>query len=263
MNPLSETLQQTTSGMTDAGVLLDFAAITLEEMDEVKMMNRFDSKFFLSKQMLQQVLEAVKSDYFILETAGTRIQSYDTIYFDTADDRFYLAHHNGRSNRMKLRKREYSDSGSVFLEIKKKNNKGITSKKRMAISGFGKELSDDESLFIKRNVNLNGDTLEAKFGSRFKRITLVSKTLDERCTIDLDLHFNSYSAGKSDLKDFAVAELKQEKQYARSKLAQVLKEYKIQRQPFSKYCFGRALNESDLKSNVFKAGIQQLRNQIK
>lgn len=259
----SETQQNTDSGLIDTGVLLDFDAISLEEMDKVKMMNRFDSKFFLSKQMLQQVLEAVKSDYFILETAGTRIQSYNTIYFDTADDRFYLEHHNGRSNRMKLRKREYSDSGRVFLEIKKKNNKGFTSKKRMEIPGLEKALSDDETHFVKRNTRLNGDTLEAKFGSRFKRITLVSKNFDERCTIDLDLHFNSYSAQKSDLKDFAVAELKQEKQYSRSKLAQVLKEYKIQRQPFSKYCFGRALNESDLKSNVFKAGIQQLKNQIK
>ena len=259
----SETLHHLTpASQAYTEVLKDFDPISLEEMDTVKMLNRFDSKFILNKDILKKVLEAVSHDYFVLETAGTRVQSYNTIYFDTPDDRFYMEHHNGRSTRMKLRKREYVDSGIVFLEIKKKDNKGLTSKERMEVPCLENGLSEAETHFVKSHAKLNGVKLESKFGSRFKRITLVSKNFDERCTIDIELHFHSYSADKSDMNELVVAELKQERQYLRSKLAQVFKEYKAPRQPFSKYCFGRAINEIDLKSNVFKSGIRQIKNQI-
>ena len=263
MNPSLETLHQTPAVTVISEMLTDFKSISLNEMDRVLFLTRFDSKYFINTDLLQQILEAVKDDYFVLETAGKRIQSYETIYFDTSNDRFYLEHHNGRSTRMKLRKREYSDSGIVFLEIKKKNNKGQISKKRMEISGLGSDLSPEEIAFVKKNTNLNGDKLEAKFESTFKRITLVSKNFDERCTIDLDLRFNSYSAEKSDLKGLVIAELKQDRQFLRSKMAAILKEHKLQKISFSKYCFGRAINEGDLKSNVFKPGIRQIKNQLK
>lgn len=258
----SETLHLSISGMIDTGVLNDFDSISLQEMDTITMMNRFDSKFFLTKNVLLNVLEDIKDDYYVLEIANTRVQSYNTIYFDTPDDKFYLAHHNGSSNRIKLRKREYSDSGIAFLEIKQKNNKGITRKKRMEIPYFDKDLSDNEISFLKKNTNLNGDKLLPKFENRFKRITLVSKKMDERCTIDLDMQFHSYSIKKSYLEEIVIAELKQEKQNMRSKLARILKENRIYTQPFSKYCLGRAINETNLKSNMFKPGIQQIKDHL-
>lgn len=265
MMPYFETLKQTHTQAPFARleILHDFDAISLKEMDEVRMMNRFDSKFLLKKELLERILEEIKDDYFVLEAAGTRIQSYNTIYYDTSDDRFYLEHHNGYTRRMKLRKREYSDSGDVFLEIKLKNNKGQTRKKRMETTGLDKILSEEETIFIKQNTSLNGEKLEPKFNSWFKRITLVSKKFDERCTIDTDLHFHSYCAEKSDLQDMVIVELKQERQNVRSKLAVVLKENKVYKQAFSKYCLGRALNESSLKSNVFKEGLAQIKSQLK
>lgn len=258
----SETLQMTPTGSFDVEVLNDFESISLQEMDAVKMMNRFDSKFFLTRNVLLNVLEAIKEDYYVLEISDTRVQSYNTIYFDTQDDKFYLAHHNGSSNRIKLRKREYSDSGIAFLEIKQKNNKGITKKKRMKISHLDKDLSEKEIHFLKENTNLNGDKLLPKFGNRFKRITLVSKKMDERCTIDLDLQFHSYSIKKSHLEEIVIVELKQEKQNLRTKLSLILKENRIYTQSFSKYCLGRAMNETGLKSNMFKPGIQQIKSHL-
>lgn len=245
------------------GILNDFESISLEKMDEVRMMKRYDSKFFISEEMLKSVLKDITNDYFVLEIAGTKIQSYNTVYYDTPDNRFYLDHHNGYSKRMKLRKREYSDSGTVFLEVKEKNNKGETRKKRMETNSLKKGLSEEETRFVKQNTNLKGVKLEPKFNSRFKRITLVSKRLDERCTIDIELHFNSYGAEKNDLTHMAIVELKQNQQFIRSKLARVLKENKVYKLPFSKYCLGRALNEEGLKNNVFKPEIQEIKNQIK
>lgn len=260
MTPQFETLQQIPA--PDLEILDNFDAISLEEMDEVRMMNRLDSKFLLSKEVLVRILEEIKEDYFVLEIANTRVQSYNTIYFDTPDNKLYLAHHNGSSNRIKLRKREYSDSGITFLEIKQKNNKGVTMKKRMKISSFDKDLSDSEIRFFKKNTDLNGDKLVPKFGNRFKRITLVSKEMNERCTIDLDLRFHSYSINESNLEEIVIAELKQEKRNLRSKLADVLRKNRIYNQSFSKYCLGRAINETDLKSNKFKPEIRQIQDHL-
>ena len=61
---------------------------------------------------------------------GKLIHDYKSLYYDTEDWKFYLDHHNGRVNRNKIRFREYVGSKLTFLEIKLKNNKGKTIKKR-------------------------------------------------------------------------------------------------------------------------------------
>ena len=258
----SETLHIHSDSQVVTGLLNDFDPISLDEMDGVKMMRRFDSKYVMNIEILNRLLKAVQGDYCVLEVSGKRIQSYHTVYYDTPDNRFYLSHHNGLGNRIKLRKREYTDSGLVFLEIKLRNNKGEIRKKRMLVRDLDEGLSDEQRTFIQKHSTLNGDKLEAKFISRFKRITLVSKKLDERCTIDMDLHFHSFSGEKSDLKNLIVAELKQRDQKMKSKLARVLKENRVYKQSFSKYCIGRAMNENDLKSNLFKPELQQIKNKF-
>ena len=69
----------------------------------------------------------------ILQIDGKRKHDYKSLYFDTEDRKFYNDHHNQRVNRYKVRYREYVDSGLVFLEIKCKNNKGKTIKKRLML----------------------------------------------------------------------------------------------------------------------------------
>lgn len=234
-------------------------SISLSEMNEVRLLNRFDSKYCFNKRELGDILREISDDYFVLEVDGTRIQSYKTIYYDTPGDRFYLDHHNGYSNRIKLRKRAYLNSDLVFLEVKRKNNKGKTSKKRMQIEEFRANLGHEENSFVQRNADLNGDLLEVKYGNMFKRITLVSKDLKERCTIDTDLIFDSFDVKTHRFNEMVIAELKQERVGQRSKLAEVLRSHKIYRQGFSKYCMGRAMNEKGLKTNLFKAELLKIK----
>lgn len=132
----------------------------------------------------------------------------------------------------------------------------------MKIGSLDKGLTDQEFRFLRQNSDLNGYELDPKFHSRFKRITMVSKKFDERCTIDIDLHFKSFNGEKCDFKNMAIVELKQDRQNLRSKIARVLRDKRAYNQSFSKYCIGRALNETELKSNVFKPEILQIRNQF-
>ena len=100
-------------------VTQQFDAISLNEMNEVALLNRFDSKYQLSVSKLYEVLKAIKNKYYILEINGKRIHSYQTMYYDTGADTLYTNHHNGKLNRMKIRKRAYMDSGLVFSGDKK------------------------------------------------------------------------------------------------------------------------------------------------
>lgn len=257
-----EILSEAPSYAIFSDVLSEFENISLHQMDKVKLMNRFDSKFCLTSDELISIFDEIKNDYFVLDVEGIRCQKYNSIYYDTHDDMFYVSHHNGRANRMKLRKREYTESGIVFLEIKHKNNKGKTHKTRMLVDSLDPELSKVEDDFVRKHIQADLSQLSAKFGTSFRRITLVNKNFDERCTIDTDLCFRSFRTGAVTCKDFAIIEMKRDGRKARTKLANILKEKGIYKQNFSKYCIGRAMNETDLKRNQFKFILMKMKKQF-
>ena len=96
-------------------ILTGFNPISLAEMDEVKLMNRSDTKFVFSQKTLLNILPLIQSFYKVLEVDGVRLSSYKSLYYDTDDFQFYHQHHNGKTNRNKVRFREYVDSGLTFL----------------------------------------------------------------------------------------------------------------------------------------------------
>ena len=78
-----------------------------------------------------EILDRIHDRYFVQFNEGRRIADYNTLYYDTPDLKMYIAHHDRKLNRQKLRARIYVDSGIAFCEVKNKNNKGRTKKKRI------------------------------------------------------------------------------------------------------------------------------------
>ena len=109
-----------------------FIPIQLEQMDQVKLMNRIDQKFWFHEARLQHILDSVQSHYYVLDIEDQTEFPYSSTYYDTPENRMYTKHHNGNLNRYKIRRRSYLSSGISFMEIKFKNNKGRTNKKRIA-----------------------------------------------------------------------------------------------------------------------------------
>lgn len=249
---------------TVADIIKHFNTISLSEMNAVKLLNRFDSKYRLSVKQLLEVLEVVKNDYFIMSIKEEKLQTYKTTYFDTDDNSFYTKHHNGKLNRLKIRKREYVNSEIRFLEIKKKNNKGKTNKLRFQTENSQADFTLEELNFLNQNTafdfHLSNFSLLGKNGNSFKRITLVNKDFTERCTIDLNLSFFS-DKQKVEVDNMVIIELKQGKANMKSPLSKALKSKRIHKQGFSKYCIGRALLEPNLKLNLFKAKLLKLKKQ--
>ncbi|MCG8579884.1 MAG: polyphosphate polymerase domain-containing protein, partial [Bacteroidales bacterium] len=186
-----------------------------------------------------------------------KILSYSTTYFDTHLNSMYKAHHNGRLNRYKVRHRTYVDSGISFLEIKRKNNKGRTIKNRIATKKNFTAFDPDAQLFLRNNCPFSTSDLQPAIRNQFHRITLVSKSFDERCTIDFNINFQHKDQEVS-LDHLAIIELKTNGSRATSALKSLLSTMGIKKSGFSKYCFGRALTDENLKNNAFKPRIRQL-----
>lgn len=227
-----------------------FSPISLKNMDEVKLMNRSDTKFTFSVQKLPILLEKLVPFYDVLEINGKRLHSYKSLYFDTDDRKFYNDHHNRRVNRHKIRFREYEDSGLIFLEVKCKNNKGKTIKKRMKVNKIPNTLSNDHQRYV---TNIMGYSLpvSSKQWINFNRVTLVHKKQKERLTIDVNL---SYSDGiaNGDLSKVIIAEVKQERMSRSSDFIRIAKDLKIYPMRLSKYCFTTMQIDHSLKKNRFK-----------
>lgn len=230
-------------------ILNGFNAVSLEELDRVKLQNRIDSKFIMSEAELALVLEGIRNEQFVLEIENKRLFEYKTIYFDTPDFQFFKDHHNGCINRVKVRCREYVDSHLCFYEIKRKLYGTRTDKQRKIIAELFNEVPDAEYDLIEYK-RLQNKPIEKKLTNSFKRITLTNTDFTERITIDLGIQF---SKGKLSmpLEDVVVIEVKQGKSNHFSNTIQVLKSLGIRPSSFSKYAIGVSLLYPEIKHNNF------------
>ena len=242
------------------------APITLAEMDSVKLLNRIDSKYLTNESTLEKILEdAAKAGYRALETEGSKISPYDSVYYDTDGMKMFLDHHNKRLVRQKVRTRSYVNSGDAFLEIKRKNNKGRTSKKRTSIPLS--ELNDFRSdpaaaAYLAKHSAFTVDQLSPVLETMFKRVTLVNAARTERLTIDTCLCFKNLRTGReASLKDAVIIELKQDGR-ASSQMKGILLDHRVKPARVSKYCIAVTLTDPEIKSGRFKPKVRTIEKVI-
>lgn len=237
--------------------LNEFTPITLDEMDSVKLMDRRDIKFIFRIELLPLILKEAKNYYKILQVENERIQNYSSLYFDTDYFKFYLDHHNGKMNRYKVRFREYTNSDLHFLEVKFKNNKRDTRKKRIKISKeifLTNTLLDNEMEFVKERLKYTPDPLTPKLCVKYSRIALVHHNLKERATIDINLSYKNNELQKG-YNELTILEIKQDKLSLSSDFIQIARKYRIPMVRISKYCLGINSLYPYIKYNRFKPRI--------
>ena len=246
-------------------ILRQFDPITLDEMSGIRLMNRTDTKFVTTRPMLLRLLEMARNDYYAQEIDGQRIAAYYTVYFDTPDCNMYTVHETGHTNRQKLRVRSYVDSHLNFLEVKTKNNRGRTKKKRVSLDDFNPDDSSafnvQSSLFnefLSANLRYDPMTLSRHLENRFSRITLVNKGKTERLTIDTNLRFHNVVTGSDrSMNDIVIIELKRDG-LVPSPILRMLRELRIKPHGFSKYVIGSALTNSALHCNRLKPKLNDI-----
>ena len=221
-------------------------------MDNVKLMNRIDTKYVTTVDRLETVLAQSHDRYLVLETDGRRMHGYDSMYYDTASMAMYLMHHNGRLGRHKIRTRTYLDSGKSFLEIKRKDNHARSIKKRISIDDPSSwMLRESTQAFISDHSPYVASNITPSLRTGFKRITLVDRARTERITIDTGLVFENPRTGISCADErLVIIELKQSG-HGGSMMQNILRDKRIRPYRISKYCLGCMMTDPGLKRNRF------------
>jgi hypothetical protein len=203
-------------------------------------------------------LPELSQAYRILEIEGTRTPFYESLYFDDERFSFFQDHHNGRTNRFKVRFRKYVESNLTFLEIKHKF-KGRTNKKRIKVENIPEVLKAEHKEFIESIIPKEVD-LKAVMWNSFHRITLVNKVENERLTLDFDLTFR-WDDKTEKFDNLIIAELKQESVNRNSAFFALMKTINIRPYRLSKYCIGsiELYGGSRLKFNRFKKKLLTLK----
>ncbi len=235
--------------------LQSYIPVSLEQMKAVRLMNRIDTKYVTTLPKLIRLLELARDKYWVQEIDGKRNMPYYTLYFDTERYDMYMEHLRGRKTRQKIRIRAYEHSGVSFLEVKNKNNKGRTAKKRVECAAHEKDMHFD---FIASHLNYAPDRLMNRIENRFSRITLVNRNMTERLTIDTGLRFHNFTTNTMCALDgLVIIELKRDG-LTHSPILELLRELRIKPSGFSKYCMGMALTDEGLRKNRFKPRLRMV-----
>ena len=251
-------------------ILRQFETITLDEMRDIRLMNRIDTKFVTTVPVLRQLLQLARDEYYVQQVDGEVIAPYYTLYYDTEDYAMYNRHETGHLERQKLRVRSYLHVGINYLEVKTKNNHGRTKKKRTAAEGF--DPLDHESCpfrlhdydqFLADHLRYDPQRLSERLENRFDRITLVNKGKTERLTIDTNLRFHNIATDKiRHMGDIVIIELKRDGLKPSPILSKLL-QLRIHPHGFSKYCIGSALTNDDLRRNRIKPRLHSIEKKLK
>jgi len=239
-------------------ILAEYEAISLIEMDNVKLMNRIDTKFAFNISDLDSLLLRLIPHYKVFEIEDKRLLSYESLYFDDTSFAFFSDHHRGKMNRFKVRVRKYVESNLHFLEVKHKY-KGRTNKHRIAVEGFIDLFSENQASFVNSLLDEHKD-LQPCLWNNFKRMTFVGKEFNERLTLDIDIQFKWKNESQS-FDNLVIAELKQESLNRNSPFYSLMKEQEIRPYRLSKYCIGsiEMHGTESLKYNRFKKKLLKLK----
>lgn len=236
-------------------ILNKFESISLDGMDKVKLMNRVDTKYIFNVSQLPELLTLLSTDYYLLIIGNSGFSKYENQYLDTVRYDMYLQHHNGKLNRHKIRFRTYRNTGLAFFETKFKTNKRRTIKSRVEVKDLDHTISQAASKLLVP-TGYTADMLHESLMVNFTRITLVSKIVPERLTIDINLDYSA-DGFTCDYPELAIAEVKQSRASG-SVFAKLMREFHIQPFSFSKYCLGIASINPSIKNNNFKYKIHHV-----
>lgn len=151
---------------------------------------RKDRKYLLPAGDLGGLVAASDGAVRVLEIEELRNFRYESVYFDTPDLDCYLAAARRRSRRSKVRTRWYLDTASAFLEVKSRQGRGLTVKRRMpcAASARGRITREGrEFLEGMTEVAQFADRLQPTLTTRYRRTTLFDPRSTSRITIDTDV----------------------------------------------------------------------------
>jgi hypothetical protein len=242
----------------------DFSPISLAALNaKAAMLERLDNKYVVRESVLREALAELTKHFDVLEIDGKRAFTYETCYFDDDGLHSYYDHHQGRRRRCKVRVRKYTDAQLCFVEVKLKDKRGITIKKRLDYTVDKYGMLDEQACAHIDSAyrNLYGEpfrhALQPVIEMRYQRVTLVAKDGGERMTIDGNLLFTCGERSRTTRPDVFIVETKSANGNGiADKILRALHQHPTSR--CSKYCVGMAALEAVERHNKFLPALRKL-----
>ncbi len=192
-----------------------YAPIGLDALNaKAAMLERLDNKYVVRRDVLADALRELAGGFDVLQIHGRRAFTYDTCYFDDPSLSSYFDHHQGRRRRAKVRVRRYVDARQCFVEVKLKDRRGATVKRRQAhdFDAFdrldAKAIGHVERAYAGLYGEPFGRPLVPVLRMTYRRMTLVARNGGERMTIDSGLRFFGDRASNGTDDDVFIVEAK-------------------------------------------------------
>lgn len=235
-----------------------FETISLEDLNKyAALLDREENKYLIEADQFIKLMDDLQKAFYVLQIKKQTVFSYKSMYFDSDDLIGYTYHNQGRTKRrFKVRTREYIDSGLCFFEVKLKNKRGGTIKKRIPYT------TDNYGAMTKEALRFLKETYKSVYGQLFpheispqvevsySRITLVAKDTAERVTIDFNLTFSGQDKTTTAVRPLIIVETKSPT--GRGVADTIFRQHGIKSRSCSKYCLGANLLDHDVKYNRFK-----------
>ncbi len=244
-------------------ILEGFSAVSLDELNaKAPMLERLDNKYIVPASQFGAALEAFDAHFDVLEIDGKRAFIYATTYYDDPALHGYYDHHQGRRKRCKVRVRDYVDAGFSYLEVKLKDKRQVTVKKRLKLAAPENGLDDQGLDFVEA---CHRDLYDAPFakplspviGMQYERITLVAKAGGERMTIDTAMQFSAADVACVVRPDIFIVETKSAR--GNGIADKILRSMHVHpTKSCSKYCIGMAATGQVARRNRFLPALRRL-----
>jgi len=249
---------------TDAWLERVFDPISLATLNsKAEMLERLDNKYVVGAAVLRRAASELAKHFDILEIDGRRTFTYETCYFDDADWQSYFDHHQGRRRRAKVRIRKYIEAGLCFVEVKLKDKRGATIKKRLSYNTAKFGMLDEAALAYVHSAYYEQYGQEFPYellrviDMRYVRMTLVAKEGGERMTIDNEIRFFDPASSHAVADDHFILETKSARGNGiADRILRTLHQHPTEH--CSKYCTAIAVLNHGTKHNRFLPALRKL-----
>lgn len=250
-----------------AAALAGLPETSLDALDAVQLMRRFDTKYVLPEGWLPTLFETMAPHAHVLSVGNQVECRYDNLYFELPGDQFLQDHLRGKARRMKVRSRAYGSNGKTFMEVKQRLPGGRTDKHRME-RGDGETavITPEEMTFLMQHLP-DAASLEPRLYGSFTRTTLIDFDRKERITIDRSLEAGLLGAPQQPLiPGLSVIEVKQPKPDRYSPLQLWLRSMENRkgaigrRTRMSKYTMARLDQDPNIAGRAYLATYRRLQD---
>ena len=237
-------------------ILRRFAIAQPSLIEARSLQQRVDRKYLLAASDITSLLARLQQSHCVVSAGGHGWARYDSIYFDTPDRDLYHAHRCGRRPRYKVRIRHHVDRALSFLEVKRKDRSGRTTKHRLALPYRQDTLGPHERTFIDAHAALDGTPLLPRVSISFQRLTLVGSSVNERVTLDRELMVAAGNCVET-LGRVVIAEVKQSHYLNHAGAVAGFRHIHAREVALSKYCLATLL-VAPVPANVFKPALRAI-----